>query len=73
MFHIGDVVQVMEDLEEVMKLQKGHGEWNEVMQNVSTLQTEYNYLVSFTSLVYINTHTHTHTHTHSLSDKLAKY
>lgn len=33
-FRIGDTVRVMEDLEEVTKMQKGHGEWNETMQSV---------------------------------------
>lgn len=35
MFKPGDVVKIMDDRAEVTKLQKGHGEWNEDMQEVS--------------------------------------
>ena len=34
-FKPGDVVRIMDDRAEVTKLQKGHGEWNEDMLDVS--------------------------------------
>ena len=38
-FKPGDVVRIMDDRAEVTKLQKGHGEWNEDMLDVSHLST----------------------------------
>ena len=38
-FKPGDVVRIMDDRAEVTKLQKGHGEWNEDMLDVSLLST----------------------------------
>lgn len=33
-FSIGDIVSVISDLERVKDLQKGHGEWIDIMKNV---------------------------------------
>lgn len=33
-FAVGDVVTLITDVEKVKELQKGHGEWIEIMRNV---------------------------------------
>lgn len=34
-FAVGDIVSVIADIDKVKELQKGHGEWIDVMKNVS--------------------------------------
>lgn len=36
-FAVGDIVSVIGDVEKVKELQKGHGEWIDIMKNVSDL------------------------------------
>lgn len=38
-FAVGDVVTLITDVEKVKELQKGHGEWIEIMRNVGILCT----------------------------------
>lgn len=33
-FTVGDIVSVINDIEKVKELQKGHGEWIDIMKNV---------------------------------------
>ena len=34
-FHVGDLIQICNDVEKVKGLQLGHGEWTEAMESVS--------------------------------------
>lgn len=36
-FAVGDIVSVINDVEKVKELQKGHGEWIDIMKNVSKI------------------------------------
>ena len=36
-FHVGDVVRIMDDVTEVKRMQRGHGEWNDSMTEVNLL------------------------------------
>lgn len=38
-FSVGDIVCVINDMERVKELQRGHGEWIDIMKNVSCEST----------------------------------
>lgn len=36
-FAVGDIISVINDIDKVKELQKGHGEWIDIMKNVNAL------------------------------------
>ena len=50
MFVEGETVKILEDEHQVRELQKNHGEWTDVMRQVSSTVTPFQFTLTFSSL-----------------------